>query len=706
MQRMALLVAVLSALVASAHADEYVAIRIAPNSNTALIETIAGWGRVVDYAFEADENVYDVIREFCGNVSPAYWRTFREANRLYADVFASGIATRPFLAHLPRCAYWQESTKSNPLTAVLTSDLETLAYQQLGVFGPQTLAAISSMNRIGSTLTMASGKVLRLPYVTRTVTFSVKGTAEDFARALFLSAGVANFPGLEQACNPGIDNRAAWYPIISVCPYRFDLQFSLPANGSGLSDCDLPVEGAAPTRDDVIRAMETVAAQLPAGSRPPARVVVADLGLPGFRLGSPPEGRYPDTGVFARAIFDWQPPPASPHLGDEVPIGGRLVMGRTMTALTSGKYELAPAPAFLNLIPEGRSHPEKLGHGAHVLGIVAGGALTGGDYASFAPYYQMRIVNLVNPNDASIPLMTTSEIDGAIDYATNVGAQVINFSLESADPIPAILNRLASSRMLVVAAAGNGSIEINNPNPVFPAFYGGKRGGLSSRLISVAAHNVDGRLASFSDWSAGYVDIAAPGCQVESVTDIQGSRHRFDGTSQAAPFVTMVAALLWHLQVGLRDDKDQAATIKRRILSAADVDASLYEGKLFARGRLNIIKSLRFDADIVETTDRNGHKTLAFGELIDAAQPEPCADNVASSFTLTKIVPNYRPAQSPGTPATSLVMYAGWDGLFEVAECPAKDFVIRFRDRETNAEREILSSDISDIVLRRFFWPY
>ena len=106
----------------------------------------------------------------------------------------------------------------------------------------------------------------------------------------------------------------------------------------------------------------------------------------------------------------------------------------------------------------------------------------------------------------------------ATTYASRQGARVVNLSLGGSGFLQAELEQfrwLDERGVLVVAAAGNGGGDglgdDNDVDPVFPASYD------VPGLLSVAAVDRSGQLASFSNFGLASVDLAAPG------TDIVGA---------------------------------------------------------------------------------------------------------------------------------------------------------------------------------------
>lgn len=127
----------------------------------------------------------------------------------------------------------------------------------------------------------------------------------------------------------------------------------------------------------------------------------------------------------------------------------------------------------------------------------------------------------------------------AIDYATEMGAKIMSNSWggggESA-LLKEAIERSHKAGALFVAAAGNNSSN-NDSYPHYPSNYP------VPNVLSVAAIDNLGQLASFSNFGKRMVHVAAPGVNIfSSVTG--GGYEAWSGTSMATPHVSGVAALL------------------------------------------------------------------------------------------------------------------------------------------------------------------
>jgi subtilisin family serine protease len=211
------------------------------------------------------------------------------------------------------------------------------------------------------------------------------------------------------------------------------------------------------------------------------------------------------------------------------------------------------------------------GHGTHVAGILAATGNNGTGVAG------------VNWNAQIMPLkFIGSDGNGSVDdavraiyYAVNHGARVINASWGGGDHIQALTDAIsfANSRNVVfVTAAGNEGVN-NGVKRSFPA---------DDRLpnvISVAAIDNSGRLASFSNFGATTVDLAAPGVNIRST--VPGGYATYSGTSMSAPYVSGVISLV----VGLHPELT-AQQLVQRILDTTKPLVHL-KGKVITGGMVD-----------------------------------------------------------------------------------------------------------------------
>jgi subtilisin family serine protease len=169
------------------------------------------------------------------------------------------------------------------------------------------------------------------------------------------------------------------------------------------------------------------------------------------------------------------------------------------------------------------------GHGTHVAGIIK----------SVFPTVKILTLKYYNRNaNGQDNLNSTIE---ALDYAVNMGVDIINYSGGGPEPDRReleILKRAEAKGILVVAAAGNEESNIDNKdNAYYPASYGLRN------IITVTAHDQSKRVLSSSNYGMKTVDISAPGYRIKSALPNRRSGY-LTGTSQATAFVSGVAALI------------------------------------------------------------------------------------------------------------------------------------------------------------------
>ena len=181
-----------------------------------------------------------------------------------------------------------------------------------------------------------------------------------------------------------------------------------------------------------------------------------------------------------------------------------------------------------NFVANNNNVFDEEGHGTHIAGIINSQfSHTRRGKAELQlmalKYYSPKMSNQLN-------IINTIK---AINYATQMKAQIVNYSAGGALPefyeLQAIQN-LRKLGIMMVVAAGNEQ-EDTDVIRYYPASY------RLDNMISVAALQKDGGLTNFSNYGKNTVDIAAPGKLIYST--LPKNRYGFlSGTSQATAFVT------------------------------------------------------------------------------------------------------------------------------------------------------------------------
>src|SRR4029079_2263638 len=114
----------------------------------------------------------------------------------------------------------------------------------------------------------------------------------------------------------------------------------------------------------------------------------------------------------------------------------------------------------------------------------------------------------------------------------------------------------------------------------------------------VASVDGDKKISAFSNRGEKFVDIAAPGCQVPTLSYDISQKYLvtmpMTGTSCSAPQVSWVASMIRAVI-----DRKPAAFLKARILVGSDIHPNLT--KEISEGRvLNPLKALSLSKDVVE----------------------------------------------------------------------------------------------------------
>ncbi|ACO47935.1 S8 family serine peptidase [Deinococcus deserti] len=232
----------------------------------------------------------------------------------------------------------------------------------------------------------------------------------------------------------------------------------------------------------------------------------------------------------------------NPHTSELTGNGVRVAVLDTGVDLQHPDLNILPGNT-ISYVPGEPDVQDQNGHGTHCAGIIAGSATpAGGIRYGVAPEATLLIAKVLNRKGTG----TDAEIVDAINWAANLGAEIISMSLGSprtpgssfSARYETIASRLLDRGILLVAAAGNDSARPHYVRPV-------RNPAACPSIMGVAAVDHHDRIAAFSNPTMdaiGVVDIAAPGVGVLSAWP-GATVQRSSGTSMATPHVAGVAAL-------------------------------------------------------------------------------------------------------------------------------------------------------------------
>ena len=226
----------------------------------------------------------------------------------------------------------------------------------------------------------------------------------------------------------------------------------------------------------------------------------------------------------------------------------------------------------INAIADSGNPMDSSGHGTHVAGIIGAVGNNGRGVSGVA--WNVKIGAAVVLGTSG----TVADIIQSLDYVHDLRARGVNVVATNnsyvsaggwnwAGPFGGSIWRDAVDgpagvdKILHVSAAGNENMNNDGiaDHPVnAPAAWN------LDNILGVAATDRRDRMASFSNWGATSVDLAAPGVEVYSTlpNNSYGSRS---GTSMATPHVTGAAALAAALRPGI-----SAESIKQALMDGAD----------------------------------------------------------------------------------------------------------------------------------------
>lgn len=253
-------------------------------------------------------------------------------------------------------------------------------------------------------------------------------------------------------------------------------------------------------------------------------------------------------------------------------------------------------PSFVTNEPDSIDYN---GHGSHVVGII-GACDNSKGIVGVAPKAKVISAKVMDKNGRTL----SPYIERALRYALDMKPDVVNISFGSADMLSGnvlhLINKLWEEGIPLICAAGN-----HGPGKglYYPAGY--------PNVIAVGAIDIKRKIAIFSAQGSA-IDFAAPGVDILS-TYLNQEYATLSGTSQAAPFVTGLVALIvaYNRKLGIK--VNNCDYIKDVLKSAAkDVGVSGFD-EVYGNGIIDPSKMLKTPIQTPANVDKRSFWQKLFG---------------------------------------------------------------------------------------------
>ena len=306
-------------------------------------------------------------------------------------------------------------------------------------------------------------------------------------------------------------------------------------------------------------------------------------------------------------------------------------------------------------------------HGTHVAGTIGAVGNNGIGVAGVAWDVQLMALKFLDATGSG----STSNAIRALNYAVAKGATISNNSWGGTVYSTALYDAIASAGAqghIFVAAAGNSAIN-NDSTPSYPASYN------LANVVTVAATDRNDNLASFSNYGATSVDLAAPGVSIYST--LPGNTYGYkSGTSMATPHVAGALALVRELHPTWTYSQ-----VINQITSTVNVLPSL-SGKVLTGGRLNLANALGGGNSVLPvlsinsasaTEGNSGTTNATFTVNLSAASTTSVTVNWATANGTATAVSDYTEASgtltfAPGSTSQTVTVSINGDTLVESNE--------------------------------------
>ena len=238
-------------------------------------------------------------------------------------------------------------------------------------------------------------------------------------------------------------------------------------------------------------------------------------------------------------------------------------------------------------------------HGTHCAGTIGGVGNNGVGVTGVCWDVSMVGLKFLNRYGSG----ALSDAVKAISYATKINVDLTSNSWGGGGFSRSMKNAIDEAHTKgigFIAAAGNHAGN-NDKSPSYPSSY------TTENIISVGAHDHNGKIAYFSCYGKTSVDLFAPGVRILS-TIPDNKYASFQGTSMATPHVAGAYALIL-----AANPQWKSAQVKVALMEGVDKE-TLLETKCATGGRLNVNEALSVQPPVEDLIVLTPNK-LDFGEL-------------------------------------------------------------------------------------------
>jgi len=601
---------------------------------------------------QAGETVEAAINRKCGNAQSDLVSFIKALNRDSGTVGSVENHAREWRAF--PCPYWAFDTPEKPITipATQSQTLANILPFHMGESGPVTVEAVRRLNPgvITPDGVVKKDGELRLPY-------TVRSTAVELNTAISTQPSAAI--KLVESALPAPLKEVVFQTSAFTKPLKYRLVAEdMPTENVTVTTCNGP-DATAKWPFDMQKVLETLSIDKATlgVSRPESVVLVADTGF--------------DSTLMSSSLL-W--------------INKRVKTGKSVTDytgdlnganLTYDNGDIRPSSGYA-----------QWRHGSDVFQVIAGGRTDDAKLATYIVIAAAKIDNSEEPYG-----IERTALHSSFYYANQIGRQnpsvVLNLSSITTGQISPLREALQATNSLVVAAAGNNHGVVEDLE-IFPPAFSEYR----DRLIVVGAHDWQGRIADFSNRGA-LVDVLAPGCKL-GITAASGEMRTLSGTSFAAPFVSLTAALLSSLDM-------KPWEVKNRILASVDYESTLTH-VVSSSGRLNLSNALRVRTDILQTRDPvSGEIRTQYG-TVDTSVTWFCKTEDGASIpyrpgNIARLIGDYRGPSGKSVKIYSNPVSTG--ALISHPPCEGFSGAMTFEDdKDGKGPQPVEWSNIANIIFR------